>query len=48
MYKEINNDHELRKLLVKGMTYTKLAFQDVDFGPVSELAQECWFSDCMA
>lgn len=47
MYKEINNDHELRKLLVKGMTYTKLAFQDVDFGPVSELAQECWFSDCI-
>lgn len=47
MYKEVNTDSEVRALLVKGRTYTRLAFQDVDFGPVSELAQECWFSDCI-
>lgn len=47
MYKEINTTDELRQMLVKGQTYRKLAFQDVDFSPVCETAQECWFSDCI-
>lgn len=47
MYKEINTTDELRALLVKGETLKKMAFQDVDFSPVYDLAQECWYSDCI-
>lgn len=47
MYKEINTTDELRNLLVKGGNYTKMAFQDVDFRPLSEIVNECWFSDCI-
>lgn len=47
MYKEINTTDELRQMLVKGETYKNFAFQDVDFTPVCDIAQECWFSDCI-
>ena len=47
MYKEINSAAEFRTILSKGTTYSKLAFQDVDFYPMSDEVQECWFSDCI-
>lgn len=47
MYKEINTTDELRRILVKGETLKKFAFQDVDFSLVCDIAQECWFSDCI-
>lgn len=47
MYKEVNTASEVREMLENGKTFCKVAFQDVDFAPVSDLAQECWFSDCI-
>lgn len=47
MYKEINTTDELRELLVKGGIYNRIAFQDVDFRPMCDIIQECWFSECI-
>ena len=47
MYKEINNSEELKALLTEKGTVRKVAFQDMNFKPVADLAAECWYEDCL-
>ena len=47
MYREINTYEDLKVLLCQKGTISQVAFQDMDLRHLADVAQECWFEDCI-